>query len=51
MSEQDERMMVILDQMKLTVATFSGMRQQFVDAGWSTTAAESLLIEMYRKST
>lgn len=37
-----------MGQMADAVALFTGIRQQFLDAGWTPEHAEQLVIEIYR---
>lgn len=40
----DQAAMDLMDRAKVSVAAFTGMRQQFIDAGWSEEGAEQMVI-------
>jgi hypothetical protein len=50
MSEnREEGYLQMMEELSRIVALYSGMRQQFIDAGWHPAHAEIATIEMMRK--
>ncbi|WP_157096511.1 hypothetical protein [Microbacterium arborescens] len=47
---QTEALMKALEDAAGAVATFTGIKKQFVDNGWSEPNAERMVIEMFRAS-
>lgn len=49
MSANGEFGMAAIEQAAVYIATLTGMKQQFMDAGWSELVAEHMVFEMVRQ--
>lgn len=49
MADEAPGLLALMEQTADTVAAFTGIKQQFVDAGWSERNAEMFVIELFRK--
>ena len=43
---KDEKLLGVMEDMKTMVAAYTGLRQQFIDAGWHPHNAESMVIAL-----
>lgn len=50
MTEQEAALFAMQDEIAKFVAGMTGAKAQFVEAGWSETNAELLVIEMFRNA-
>lgn len=48
--QQRVNLLALMESTKDAVASFTGIKQQFIDAGWSPEAAEQMVIELFRKT-
>jgi hypothetical protein len=48
MTAERDQMMQMLDASADAVATFTGIKAQFVDSGWDELSAEQMVIEMLK---
>lgn len=46
-----EQLMQVQDQVATAVAGFTGVKAQFIAAGWSPEAAEQMTLEMFRQGS
>lgn len=46
-----EAMLQLMEQSQNAVAVFTGIRQQFIDAGWTSVGAERMVHEMLRQQS
>lgn len=51
MSEAEEILMAVLDESAKAVATMTGIKAQFVNAGWDERNAEKAVLAMFENST
>lgn len=50
-SSVTEQLMQVQDQVANAVAGFSGIKAQFIAAGWSPEAAEAMTLEMFKQGS
>lgn len=48
-SSSAEQLMQVQDQVATSVAAFTGVKAQFIAAGWSPEAAEQMTLEMFKQ--
>lgn len=48
--EEQNEYMLALDRSSISIAWLTGIKRQFIDAGWSEPVAELMVLEILRKT-
>jgi hypothetical protein len=50
-TDNDDGLLESMGESQKAVAALTGMKQQFINAGWSEPVAEQMVVEIFRKSS